>query len=289
MANTKRKTTATTTDEAKMNAPDPKKLDECLFFKRLGFELSGEQKVFRDVIYSPDIDIVFANAPAGSGKNVVAISTSCLMVECGLYDEIIYCFSLNNGFQNTVGLLPGTIEDKEASFYEPCMQALITCGYQPQKVIRELNPEGEKNGSAFISCRSHTFMRGINISERTILIIDEAANFYLDELKKVLTRVKDGTKVIVIGHSGQNDIVAHPEYSGFETYIEHFRGKPRVAVCELTHNFRGWVSRWADELDTDEMRLQARRKKRKQEKEEREREILLDSLEASESDEEDID
>lgn len=260
-----KKVSSATAQQTKIDAPDPKKLDNCLFFKRLGFELSDEQKVFRDAIYSPDIDIVFVNAPAGSGKNVVAISTACLMVECGLYDEIIYCFSLNNGFQNTVGLLPGTIEDKEASFYEPCMQALVTCGYQPEKVIKELNPEGNKNGTAFISCRSHTFMRGTNISERTILIIDEAANFYVDELKKVLTRVKDGTKVIVIGHSGQNDIVAHPEYSGFESYIEHFKDRPRVAVCTLTHNFRGWVSRCADELDTDEIRRNARISKKKRE------------------------
>lgn len=281
MSNRKTNTTSAITAQ-KMNAPDPKRLDECLFFKRLGFEMSDEQKRFRDAIYSPDIDIIFANAKAGVGKNVVAISTSCLMVECGLYDKIIYCFSLNNGFQNTVGLLPGTLEEKEASFYEPCVQALITCGYQPEKVIRELNPEGAKNDSAFVSCRSHTFMRGTNIDERTILIIDEAANLYLDEFKKVLTRVKDGTKVIVIGHSGQNDIVAHPEYSGFEAYIEHFRGKPRVAICELTKNFRGWVSNWADELDLDKARMIARRKKKEQERQEAQRERLLDSIDDSE-------
>lgn len=85
-----RKTTATTT----FDAPDPKKLDECTFFKRLGFELSDEQKKLRDAIYDPDIDIVFVNSPAGTGKSVVSVATACLMVECKLYDEILYCFSL---------------------------------------------------------------------------------------------------------------------------------------------------------------------------------------------------
>ena len=51
----------------KISAPDPKKLDECTFFKRLGFELSAEQKKFRDAIYDPNIDIVFSNSPAGGG------------------------------------------------------------------------------------------------------------------------------------------------------------------------------------------------------------------------------
>lgn len=236
-----------------INSPDPKKLDDCTFFRRLGFELSEEQKNLRDAIYSPDIDVIFANARSGSGKTTIAVATACFMVECGIYDNILYCFSLNNGYQNSIGLLPGSVEDKESSFYEPCLQALVTCGYQPEKVVRELNPEGAKS-SAFVSCRSHTFLRGTNIDNGTILILDEAQNFYLDELKKVLTRVKAGAKVIVIGHAGQNDIVAHPELSGFTFYLDHFRNKERVAVCNLTENFRGWVSAWADSLDVAKIR-----------------------------------
>lgn len=242
----------------KPNPPDPRKLDECMFFRRLGFELSEEQKKFRDAIYSPDIDIVFCNASAGSGKTTIAIATACLMHEFQLYENIIYCFSLNNGFQNSIGLLPGSVEDKESSFYDPCIQALIACDYQPDKVIKELNPSADKSGDAFVSCKSHTFLRGTNI-ENSILILDESQNFYLDEMKKVLTRVKDNTKVVVIGHSGQNDIVAKPEYSGFVPYIEHFRGKDRVAICELTQNFRGWVSSWADQLNIEEARRNAKK------------------------------
>ena len=260
MATSRKSSSTVKTQQAtKTDSPDPKKLDDCLFFKRLGFEMSDEQKALRDAIYSPDIDIVFCNARSGSGKSTIAIATACLMVECGLYDKILYCFALNNGFQNSVGLLPGSIEDKESSFYEPCLQALITCGYQPEKVVKELNPEGAKNDSMFVSCRSHTFLRGTNIDEKTILIVDEAQNFYLDELKKVLTRVKSGAKVVVIGHSGQNDIVAHPEYSGFVAYINHFKGREKVAICELTENFRGWVSDWADQLDINKVRQFARR------------------------------
>lgn len=251
--------TKKTTTTVKLEAPDPTKLDDVTFFKRLGFTLSDEQKKLRDAIYSPDIDIVFVNARAGSGKTCIAVATACLMKECELYDNILYCFSLNNGYQNSLGLLPGGVEDKEANFYEPCLQALVQCGYQPEKVVKELNPEGCKNDNAFVSCRSHTFLRGTNIDEKTILIVDEAQNFYLDELKKVLTRVKNGAKVIVLGHSGQNDIVAHPEFSGFTAYINHFKDRERVAVCELTQNFRGWVSDWADQLDIDNARKIARK------------------------------
>ena len=82
-------------------------------------------------------------------------------------------------------------------------------------------------------------------------------DFYIDELKKVLTRVKDGAKVIVLGHTGQIDIVKHPEYSGFSAYIDLFKDYDRCAVCELTQNFRGWVSRVADSLDIDKIKQEA--------------------------------
>lgn len=226
------------------NAPET--LSDCTFFKRLSFDLEDEQIAFRDAIYDKNNYIVMCNARAGSSKTTIAIATACCMVELGLYDEILYCFSLNNGFQNSLGLLPGSQQEKEEGFYEPCCQALVECGYFPAKVIKELaSPD---NKTAFVSCKSHTFFRGININERTILIIDEAQLFYFDELKKVLTRVKDGAKVIVIGHTGQNDIVSHPERSGFQPYLDYFKDKEHVAVCELKNNYRGWVSRLADDL-----------------------------------------
>ena len=184
-------------------------------------------------------------------NTTIAIATACLMVECGLYDEIFYCFSTNNGARESLGFLPGSTEEKEASFYEPCLQALVACGYQPEKVVKELNPEGEKNGSAFVSCRSHAFLRGTNIGDRTILCLDEAQNCYWDEIKKILTRVKDGAKVIMIGHVGQIDIQKHPENSGFKAYINLFKDDPVVRVCQLTKNFRGHISEVADTMTAE--------------------------------------
>ena len=96
---------------------------------------------------------------------------------------------------------------------------------------------------------SHIFLRGRNIKSSTILIIDEAQNIYLDEMKKILTRVQDGAKVIVIGHSGQCDLYNNPQNSGFAPYLQHFSGQDRCCVCSLTQNHRGWVSRFADQLN----------------------------------------
>ena len=229
----------------------PLSLSKSGFFKRLGFKLTEEQLVFRDAIYSKDNDIVFCNARAGAGKTSIAVATACCMIEYGLYDKLVYCFTPVN-FQNTIGLLPGSVEDKIMPFMEPLSEALITCGYVPEKVIYQLNEAPTKTG-AFVDCSPHTFMRGTNIDDKTILIVDEAENFFVDELKKVLTRVKGG-KTIVIGHDGQCDLYKNSWLSGFIPYLEHFRGKDRVAVCELKENHRGWVSNWADEFDISSLK-----------------------------------
>jgi PhoH-like ATPase len=243
----------------------PQHLNDSTFFGRLGFKLSDEQIKFRDAIYNPNNNIVFVNARAGSGKTVIAMATACCMVEYGLYDSILYCFSLNNGFQNSLGLLPGGQQDKEMAFYEPCLQALVECGYFPAKAVKELVPEGADNSQAFVSCRSHTFLRGTNIDSRTILILDECQNFYADEIKKVLTRVKDGAKVIVIGHNEQCDIISHPERTGFVPYLQWFEGREGAEICELKENYRGWISRVADDFNLD--KLKNRRKSEAEENE----------------------
>ena len=75
-------------------------------------------------------------------------------------------------------------------------------------------------------------------------------NTYVDELKKILTRIIDeSTKTIVIGHSGQCDLYKNPQRSGFEPYLNHFKNQPRCACCELHTNHRGWVAQHADNLE----------------------------------------
>lgn len=249
MTKTNTQTTGSKTTKLYKRGDAPETLKNSGFFRRLSFQLTAEQKHFRDEIYKKENKIIFCNAKSGSSKTTMAVATACAMVEYGLYDEILYCFSLNNNFQSILGLLPGGVEDKEKAFYEPCLEALVECGYFPERVVKELNID--KKGEGFVSCKSHTFLRGTNIDSRTILIIDEAQNFYTDELKKVLTRVKDGAKVIVIGHDGQCDLIKNRDNSGFIPYLNWFKGREGVAVCELTENHRGWVSRIADEFDPD--------------------------------------
>ena len=103
-----------------------------------------------------------------------------------------------------------------------------------------------QSGSGYITCITDTYLRGVNL-ENKIVIIDEAQNFTVPQLKKILTRVCDNSKVIVSGQNRQCDL-DDPSESGFVKYMDYFASEDRCAVCELTTSHRGWISWYADEF-----------------------------------------
>lgn len=214
-----------------------------------GMKLDEKQKEFRDAIWSTDYDIIFCNAKSGTGKTTLAIGMANLLIKSGEYTKLIYVVSPTQ--ETKQGFLPGSLEEKTAVYFDPVIQALEEIGEDPQQAIVQFNPD-DKLGRAWISCVPHTFMRGVNFKgsdgKGVIVIIDEMQNMYLEDAKKVLTRCHDSAKTICIGHEGQNDLYKNPRNSGFVPYINHFKDQPRAKVCELTTNYRGWVSTHADNL-----------------------------------------
>lgn len=219
----------------------PKEIKRDEFY---GLELDDDQLAFANAIWSKDIDIVYCNSKAGGGKTTVATGVANMLVGYNLYDSIIYIMSPYG--ERKQGWLPGTITEKSSVYFEAFYQALVTCGVNITTAINTESLVDQKNGGGYITCITDTFLRGSNL-DNAVVIIDEAQNYTVSQLKTVLTRVKDSTKVIVIGHDQQCDL-EHSEESGFTKYIEHFRDQPRTAVRSLTHNHRGWISRHADEL-----------------------------------------
>lgn len=220
----------------------PETLEDQPFY---GLVLDEEQKAFRDAIWSPDVDIVFCNAKAGTGKTTVATGVAKMLVDYGKYSQIIYIMSPCGDRKQ--GWLPGTITEKSSVYFEAFYQACLTCGINPHTDFNTESMVNQKNGTGYITCITDTYLRGSTL-DNAVVIIDESQNYTLSQLKTTLTRVKNSSKVIVIGHDKQCDL-ENPNTSGFLKYLEHFKGRQRTAVCNLTTNHRGWISQWADELE----------------------------------------
>lgn len=220
----------------------PTKINEQSFY---GLQLDEEQIAFANTVMDPNIDIVFVNAAAGTGKTTVTTGVANLLVEYGAFSGIVYIMSPYG--ERKQGWLPGTITEKSSVYFEAFYQALVKCNVNPHTAINDESMINQKNGSGYITCITDTFLRGSTLDD-VVIIIDEAQNYTCAQLKKTLTRVGNNVKVIVIGHEKQCDL-DNPKTSGFTRYIEHFRGKERAAICELTTNHRSWISQYADELE----------------------------------------
>lgn len=220
----------------------PKSLQDEPFY---GLRLDAEQMAFAEAILSPDIDIVFCNSKAGSGKTTIATGAANMLVQHGQYNEIIYIMSPYG--ERKQGWLPGTITEKSSVYFEAFYQALINCNINPATAINTESMVNQKNGTSYITCITDTFLRGSTL-DNAVIIIDEAQNYTTEQLKKTLTRVGGRAKVVVIGHDKQCDLDT-PGKSGFTQYIQHFAGQPRAAICNLTNNYRSWVSKHADDLE----------------------------------------
>lgn len=206
--------------------------------------LDADQRTFVDAIKDPAATIVFCNAAAGTGKTTLAMGAANILVKDKRndLDGIVYIVSPYG--EQKQGYLPGSYTEKSEVYFEPAYQAMIEVGMNPNSDVYSDSMVNKKRGEAFVKLLTHTFLRGTNL-ENKVVILDEAQNYTVAELKKVLTRCHDSCKVIVIGHTGQVDI---RENSGFARYMEHFDGQERCRVCRLTTNYRGWLSTYADQL-----------------------------------------
>ena len=207
--------------------------------------LDDEQVEFVKAIKDLRKTIVFCDAAAGTGKTTLAMGAANILVQDkrNELEGVVYIVSPYG--EQKQGYLPGSITEKSEVYYEPAYQAMLEVGMNINSCVYSESMVSKKKGEAFVKMLTHTYLRGTNLQKK-VVILDEAQNYTVAELKKVLTRIHDSCKVIVIGHTGQIDIRGG---SGFAKYLKHFEGQEKCQVCRLTTNHRGWLSTYADELE----------------------------------------
>lgn len=198
--------------------------------------ITDEQYKVLEAIIAPtdEVQIILLEAQAGTGKTF--ISTMGAYLRAQQYKaKMRYIFAPVN--EDELGFLPGELYEKEAPYLSPVKQALLKLKCDPTKV---------NSGSFWVTAHSHVYERGVNYENETI-IIDEAQNFTLHQLRKIITRCSDNCKIIIMGNIKQTDL-RNPEDSGFKPYINHSYGHHWIKRFQLTHNFRGRVAQWADQI-----------------------------------------
>ncbi len=158
-------------------------------------------------------DLVFAAGPAGTGKTYLAVAFAAASLEAGRCDRLILSRPAVEAGER-LGFLPGDMREKVDPYLRPLYDALYDV-LAPERVERGLE-------TGVIEIAPLAFMRGRTLSNATI-ILDEAQNCTAVQLKMFLTRLGEGSKMIVTGDPTQVDLPKGQD-SGLIEAIEILRG-----------------------------------------------------------------
>lgn len=191
-----------------------------------------------------ECQIIFVDAPAGSGKTSLALHTANYLMNKVQIDKIIY--ARNAVAIRDTGFLPGTVEEKEAVYMRPIRDFFNSIGQDQYEDMLFLDQ---------LEVTTTSYLRGVDIPGRRFLILDEAQNLDIGEIQTLLTRVHDSLKVVVIGSTRQVDNQKVKRYGPdkllpFEVFMKHFDNYDKVPSknLELVNNYRGNLSQHADNI-----------------------------------------
>lgn len=214
-----------------------KKTDDIFY----GLTLNEGQEAFKEAIMSDEYNVVIADATAGSGKTLLSVACANILCSMGKYDSAVYIFPTVE--ESSLGYRPGNTSEKEADYLEPLYDALTKINQVPRQAIS--SDVSDKNGTSWITARSATFMRGINL-ENKVVIIDECQNLSVPIIKRIISRCYDNCKVIILGCQAQTDVPVHK--SGFKQLIDHMEDFDSAIKCELPISYRGKLAMHIDKL-----------------------------------------
>lgn len=141
-------------------------------------------------------DLVFGIGPAGTGKTYIAVAYAAQMLERNEVERIILSRPAVEAGER-LGFLPGDMREKVDPYLRPLYDALYDV-LPPEKVEKDLE-------SGVIEIAPLAFMRGRTLAH-SVVILDEAQNTSPMQMKMFLTRLGEGSKMIVTGDPSQIDL-----------------------------------------------------------------------------------
>lgn len=194
-------------------------------------------------LLDPHIDLVVLTGPAGSGKTVLALAAALeMVVENNLYDKIIVTRSTPE-LAESIGFLPGTEEEKMAPWLAAITDSLEALHKNDENAKGSMSYIMER---ANIQFKSVNFMRGRSL-QNAIVILDESQNLTASQLKTIITRCGEGTKLICAGNLSQIDSNYLNALSSGLTYIvEKFKNFSGSATVSLDGVVRSRLAEFAE-------------------------------------------
>lgn len=180
-----------------------------------------EQKLFLDAIHAHDITI--ATGPAGTGKTLLSSYAAVQLLDKGKVSRIVLTRPVVEAGEH-LGFLPGDLNQKLDPYMQPLFQAMYELA-GPDQLERWKNTD-------VIKVMPLAYLRGVTFKD-SFVILDEAQNTTVEQMKMFLTRLGSGSKMVVNGDVTQIDLPPKVP-SGLVHAQEVLQDTAGVAVVQLT-------------------------------------------------------
>ena len=191
------------------------------FQNKFSIPRNESQKKFLLSLKKKDYKIVIASGPAGTGKTLFGIEQGIENYMNETYEKLIFTRPVVT-VDEDIGYLPGTLEDKLAPFIRPIYDILYN--FLSQKEIEnmiyektiEICPLGFLRGRTFKNCW---------------IVADEMQNSTISQMKMLLTRIGENSRLIITGDLEQND--RHGEINGLEDFLNKLKGRRSDSISSI--------------------------------------------------------
>ena len=207
---------------------------------------NAEQAFAFHALLNPHVKLVALQGVAGTGKTLLALASA--LEQAKSYNQIILARPIVPLSNKDIGFLPGDANDKIGPYMEPLWDNLkfIKSQFGPNEKKLKQIVEMEESGSMLITPLA--FIRGRSLSN-IIFIIDEAQNLTPHEVKTIITRAGENTKIIFTGDVQQIDTPYLDENSnGLAYLVDKLSGQPLFCHVKLEKGERSELANLANQL-----------------------------------------
>lgn len=207
---------------------------------------NAEQSFALEVLNDPNIKLVGLTGKAGTGKTLLALAAA--LKQAGAYKQVLLARPIVALANKDLGFLPGDQQQKVAPYMQPLfdnlnvIKAQFATGSADVRRIDDMQKENQ------LVIEALAFIRGRSLSE-TFCIIDEAQNLTPHEIKTIITRAGEGTKMVFTGDIQQIDSpYLDAQSNGLAYMIDKMKGQELFAHINLIKGERSQLSELASNL-----------------------------------------
>ncbi|MCK5822717.1 MAG: PhoH family protein [Bacteroidales bacterium] len=207
---------------------------------------NAEQTFSLDALSRPEIQLVSLTGKAGTGKTLLALAAA--LHQINNFEQVLLARPIVPLSNRDLGFLPGDVKDKIGPYMQPLFDNLSVIKHKFKSTSKEYLKIEEYLKEEKLVITPLAYIRGRSLSN-VFFIVDEAQNLTPHEVKTIITRAGEGTKIIFTGDIQQIDSPYLDEKSNGLSYLsEKMRGQKIFTHVNLLKGERSYLAELASNL-----------------------------------------